>query len=250
MLLALGGGSRSELGSDGQWQAILAEKGVAIAPLQPSNCGFNVGWSDHLRTRFAGTPLKTVELAFSGLNGAHFRRRGEFVITQFGVEGNLIYAASAEIRNAITHHGQATISLDLLPDRSREWLVDRLSRPRRSQSFSTFLKRQLNLKGVKVGLLHEFLSRATLADPQALAAAIKALPVPLISPRPLDEAISSAGGVRFASLDEHLMLKAVPSTFCAGEMLDWEAPTGGYLLTACFASGHFAAHGLLAWLKK
>ncbi|HCG39110.1 MAG TPA: aminoacetone oxidase family FAD-binding enzyme [Pseudomonas sp.] len=245
-LLALGGGSWARLGSDGAWVPLLAARGIAIAPLQPANCGFEVeGWSAHLRDRFAGAPLKTVSLALPG----SAPRKGEFVLTATGIEGSLVYALSAPIREAINRDGGATVLLDLLPDRTLAQVASALARPRGSQSMAKHLHRQLKLDGVKAGLLRELSDAATFQDPQALAAAIKALPIRLLRPRPLDEAISSAGGVPFEALDANLMLQQMPGVFCAGEMLDWEAPTGGYLLTACFASGRAAAEGMLRWLR-
>jgi uncharacterized flavoprotein (TIGR03862 family) len=178
-----------------------------------------------------------------------FRQQGEFVVTKEGVEGSLIYAASSLFRDEIEASGSAIMTLDLAPDRSQEWLQERLSRPRGSRTVASHLERAVNIKGVKAGLLRELLSKEVFADPERLAGSIKYLPMTLIAPRPLDEAISSAGGVRFESVDEHLMLRSVPGVFCAGEMLDWEAPTGGYLLTACFASGYAAGQGVLSWLE-
>lgn len=245
-LLALGGGSWARLGSDGSWVPLLKARGIAIAPLQPANCGFEVaGWSAHLREKFAGAPLKTVSLTLPG----EAPRKGEFVLTATGIEGSLVYALSAPIRNTINRDGAATVLLDLLPDRTLTQIASALARPRGSQSMAKHLHRQLKLDGVKAALLRELTDAATFQDPQALAAAIKALPIRLVRPRPLDEAISSAGGVPFEELDEGLMLRRLPGVFCAGEMLDWEAPTGGYLLTACFASGRAAADGMLRWLR-
>jgi len=245
-LLALGGGSWARLGSDGTWVPLLEARGIAIAPLQPANCGFEVaGWSEHLREKFAGAPLKTVSLALPG----EAPRKGEFVLTATGIEGSLVYALSAPIRNTINRDGAATVLLDLLPDRTLTQIASALARPRGSQSMAKHLHRQLKLDGVKAALLRELTDAATFQDSQALAAAIKALPIRLVRPRPLDEAISSAGGVPFEELDEGLMLRRLPGVFCAGEMLDWEAPTGGYLLTACFASGRAAAAGMLRWLR-
>ena len=246
-LLALGGGSWARLGSDGAWVPSLQNRGIAIAPLQPANCGFEVaGWSEHLREKFAGAPLKTVSLALPG----EAPRKGEFVLTATGIEGSLVYALSAPIRNTINRDGAATVLLDLLPDRTLTQIASALARPRGSQSMAKHLHRQLKLDGVKAALLRELTDATTFQAPQALAAAIKALPIRLVRPRPLDEAISSAGGVPFAALDDGLMLKALPGVFCAGEMLDWEAPTGGYLLTACFASGRAAGLGALGWLRS
>ncbi len=245
-LLALGGGSWARLGSDGAWVPSLQNRGIAIAPLQPANCGFEVaGWSEHLREKFAGAPLKTVSLALPG----EAPRKGEFVLTATGIEGSLVYALSAPIRNTINRDGVATVLLDLLPDRTLTQIASALARPRGSQSMAKHLHRQLKFDGVKAALLRELTDATTFQAPQALAAAIKALPIRLVRPRPLDEAISSAGGVPFEDLDEGLMLRRLPGVFCAGEMLDWEAPTGGYLLTACFASGRAAAEGMLRWLR-
>lgn len=242
LVLALGGGSWSRLGSDGTWVSQLAEQGVAVAPLQPANCGFDVAWSDHFRKRFAGQPVKPVVLAWGGE-----RRQGEFVVTEHGVEGSLIYAFSSRLRDTLTAQGQAIPHLDLMPDWPREKLVAEIARPRGARSLSSHLQSRLGLRGVKVGLLREVLPAEALQDPERLAETLKALPMALTAPRPLEEAISSAGGVRFDALDEHLMLKTLPGVFCAGEMLDWEAPTGGYLLTACFASGRRAGAGALVW---
>ena len=272
VVLALGGGSWARLGSDGAWVPLLAARGVEIAPFKPANCGFDVAWSDLFKERFAGTPLKTVILSFNDSQGRTFERQGEFVITETGVEGSLIYAVSALVRDeldakrglSLSKPGlrqaqsssycnadtTAVIHLDLAPHRTEAWLADRLSQPRGSRSLSSHIQSQTGLKGVKTGLLREFVSKEDFGNPARLAAAIKALPIPLITTRPLDEAISSAGGVTFESLDENLMLKALHGTFCAGEMLDWEAPTGGYLLTACFASGYVAGQATLEWLRE
>ena len=245
-LLALGGGSWARLGSDGAWVPLLESRGISIAPLQPANCGFEVaGWSAHLVEKFAGAPLKTVSLA---LPGEH-PRKGEFVLTASGIEGSLVYALSADIRERINADGSATVLLDLLPDRSQEQIAVALAKPRGSQSMAKHLHRQLKLDGAKAALLRELTAAEAFQNPHALAAAIKALPIRLVRPRPLDEAISSAGGVPFEELDQNLMLHQLPGVFCAGEMLDWEAPTGGYLLTACFASGRAAAEGMLRWLN-
>jgi uncharacterized flavoprotein (TIGR03862 family) len=255
VVLALGGGSWSRLGSDGAWVPLLAAQGVPVAPLRPSNCGFDVGrtaagpadggWSEHFRSRFAGQPIKPVALAFKD---AGFARQGEFVVTESGVEGSLVYAASAAIRDAIESGHEATVQLDLLPGRDADSVLREVLHPRGPRSLATHLKSRLGIGGVKAALLHELLPREAMHDGARLAAALKALPLRLVRTRPLDEAISSAGGVPFEALDDMLMLRAKPGVFCAGEMLDWEAPTGGYLLTACFASGHRAAQGLLAWL--
>jgi uncharacterized flavoprotein (TIGR03862 family) len=245
VVLALGGGSWAKLGSDGTWVKWLDQAGVKVAALKPSNCGFDVAWSPHFRERFDGQPLKSVVLSFGT-----FRHQGEFIVTKDGVQGSLVYATSASIRDEIEDKGKAVIMLDMSPDRSREWLVEMLSKPRGSRSMASHLEKTVGLKGVKVGLLHEFMPKEDFSNPEKLATFIKQMPIPLIATCPLDEAISSAGGVTFEALDENLMIRSLPGVFCAGEMLDWEAPTGGYLLTACFASGRAAAVGILKWLKK
>ncbi|MBD9443520.1 TIGR03862 family flavoprotein [Pseudomonas sp. PDM04] len=245
-LLALGGGSWSRLGSDGAWRLPLEQRGVELMPLQPSNCGFEVqAWSELMVSKFAGAPLKNIAI---GLND-DIPRLGECVITATGVEGSLIYALSAPIREAINQNGSATLHLDLLPGRPVDKIQAALSKPRGSRSMSKHLHSQLGIDGVKAALLRELTAAADFTDPALLAKAIKALPLTLVKTRPLDEAISSAGGVRFESMDERLMLKQLPGVFCAGEMLDWEAPTGGYLLTACFASGRAAGLGMAQWLR-
>ena len=244
-LLALGGGSWARLGSDGAWVPLLQARGIEVAALKPSNCGFEVAnWSEYLREKFAGAPLKNVALSLPG----QAPRIGEFVLTAGGIEGSLVYAFSADIRRAIEADGQAVIHLDLLPQMPLVKLQQTLAKPRGKHSMAKHLHRQAGLDGVKAALLRELAPAAAFAEPAALAPWIKALPITLLRPRPLDEAISSAGGVPFAALNEGLMLKALPGVFCAGEMLDWEAPTGGYLLTACFASGRVAAQGVIAYL--
>lgn len=245
VVLALGGGSWSRLGSDGAWVEWLRQAGAEVEALRPSNCGFDAAWSEHFREKYDGHPVKSVVLSFKD-----FRQQGEFIVTKEGVEGGLIYAASAKLRDEIEANGKAVMYLDLKPDRTLEWLKEKLSRPRGSRSLASYLEKTLGIKGVKAGLLREFVPKEDFTNVERLAGFIKALPVPLVAPRPLDEAISSAGGVRFESLDEHLMLRALPGVFCAGEMLDWEAPTGGYLLTACFSSGYAAGNGVLNWLEK
>ncbi len=245
VVLAMGGGSWAKLGSDGAWVPVLSAHGVPVAPLRPANCGFDVAWSAYFRERFAGQPLKSVSLSFAGQ-----ARRGEFVISASGVEGGLIYAFSAALRDGIETDGSATVELDLMPDWPPERVLGEVARPRGSRSLSSHLQSRLGLKGVKTGLLRECLPADRIAEPANLAAAIKALPIRLVAPRPLDEAISSAGGIEFAALDASLMLRDHPGVFCAGEMLDWEAPTGGYLLTACFASGFVAGRGCLDWLRR
>ncbi|KAF1052780.1 MAG: putative thiazole biosynthetic enzyme [Stenotrophomonas maltophilia] len=244
-LLALGGGSWARLGSDGAWVEPLRARGVDVADLQPANCGFEVaGWSQVFLDKFAGAPVKPVALAVDNLPA----RQGEFVITAQGVEGSLVYALSSAIRQGIARDGQARVHLDLLPSKSLEQVARAVAQPRGSKSMANHLRGKLGLDGVRAGLLRELASVEDYTDPQRLARCIKALPLTLLRARPLDEAISSAGGVEFAALDAGLMLRALPGVFCAGEMLDWEAPTGGYLLTACFASGRVAAQGCLDWL--
>jgi uncharacterized flavoprotein (TIGR03862 family) len=244
-VLALGGGSWARLGSDGAWVPLLLARGVAVQPLRPANCGFDVAWSEHLRQRFAGQPVKAVRAAFVAPDGSRIEREGEFLVTEHGVEGSLIYALSAPLRDGIEATGSATLQLDLAPGRTLQRLTDDLAQGRGRDSLANHLRRRAGIDGVKSALLHEFATGEDLASPTRLAAIIKALPLHLVAPRPLDEAISSAGGVDFAAVDDHLMLRALPGTFCAGEMLDWEAPTGGYLLTACFASGRAAGRGVL-----
>ena len=244
-VLALGGASWQRLGSDGAWLPWLRAQGVDVAPLRPANCGFQIAWSEHLRQRHAGAPIKSVALRFEA-----FDRQGEFVLSAYGIEGSLVYAASALLRDAIERDGQATLTLDLLPAFDAERVAREVAHPRGSRSLASHLKSRLGLAGAKMALLHEVLPREALADPARLAAAIKALPLTVTAPRPIDEAISSAGGVKLEALDEHLMLEARPGVFCAGEMLDWEAPTGGYLLQAALASGRVAGQGAARWLRR
>jgi uncharacterized flavoprotein (TIGR03862 family) len=243
-VLALGGGSWRRLGSDGAWVDWLNQAGVKVEALKPSNCGFDVAWSPFFKEKFDGHPVKSVILSFG-----EFRQQGEFIITKEGVEGSLIYAASALMRDALIEKGEAVMRLDLVPGLTADQVLERTSRPRGSRSMASHLEKTLGIKGVKAGLLREFASKETFSDMNQLAGFIKDLPVPLTSPRPLEEAISSAGGVTFESLDGNLMVKNIPGLFCAGEMLDWEAPTGGYLFTACFASGRKAGQGALKWVK-
>jgi uncharacterized flavoprotein (TIGR03862 family) len=245
VVLALGGGSWPQLGSDGAWTAILAGRGAVVSPLLPSNCGFDVSWSEHFLSRFAGTPVKTVTAMLDGRS-----QPGEFIVTASGVEGGLIYAFSAPLRDVIASHGSAVLTLDLAPGRDLARLTSELAHPRGARSLASHIQSRTGLKGVKVGLLRECVPAETLQAPARLAAAIKSLPLTLVAPRPLAEAISTAGGVPFEALDEHLMIKTMPGVFCAGEMLDWEAPTGGYLLTACFATGRAVGAGALRWLQS
>lgn len=247
-VLAMGGASWPQLGSDGAWVAHLAARGIDIAPLQPANCGFDVGWSEHLAGRFAGAPLKPVVAHWTGRDGQACQRQGECVVTATGIEGSLVYAIGADLRETIGREGQATLTLDLAPGRSLPELAAALARPRGKRSLGDWLRRQAGLDAAKAALVFEVASPEQRADPSRLAALVKALPIRLLSPRPVAEAISTAGGVRLEALDERMMLRALPGVFCAGEMLDWEAPTGGYLLTACFASGLRAGRGVVAWL--
>jgi len=249
VVFALGGGSWARLGSDGAWVNLFGDHGIAVSPLKPANCGFNTHWSEHFSTRFAGSPLKTIAISIMDEQGQTLRKQGECMITKNGIEGGLIYALSANIRNMIDTHGEATIHLDLLPDRTLAQVVADVSHPRGSRSLSSHLQSRLGIKGIKASLLRELVSAQDYTNPAKLSHAIKTLPLKLTSTRPIDEAISSAGGVDFECLNEHLMIKALPGVFCAGEMLDWEAPTGGYLLTACFASGRSAGLGVIGWLN-
>lgn len=253
VILALGGGSWAKLGSDGAWVPLLIERGVAVAPLKPANCGFDVAWSTHFRERFAGAPVKAVTAkccAQGNGEGSHGQpeKKGEFNITSTGIEGGLIYAMSAPLRDQLARNGGAVLTLDLAPGRGLDRLTADLSRPRGRDSLANHLRRHAGIEGVKAGLLRECCQPSALVTAGSLAAAIKALPVQLTATRPLDEAISTAGGVVFEDLDRNLMLARMPGVFVAGEMLDWEAPTGGYLLTACLASGRAAALGVCRWL--
>src|SRR5437016_1890765 len=250
VVLALGGGSWPKLGSDASWVPLLAGRGLHIAPLQPANCGFDVGWSEHFRTKFAGRPVKSVAIVMQSNTGTESWHPGEFVITDTGVEGGVMYSVSAYLRDEILAKGVATLRLDLTPDRDMPRLIHDLSRPRGKRTMATHLQRQAHIEGVKAGLLREVVSKEDFVDPARLAAAIKSLPLRLVAPRPLEEAISTAGGVSFEALDERLMIRTQPGIFCAGEMLDWEAPTGGYLLTACFATGRVAGAGAAAWAQR
>lgn len=244
-VLALGGASWPRLGSDGAWTALLASRGVRINALRPANCGFDVAWSAHLRERCAGQPVKSVGLRFGAQT-----LRGEFIITANGIEGSAVYALSAALRNAIDAQGTATLLIDLLPDRSLEQLTAALSRSRGKASLASQLRKAVGIEGVKSALLRETADALTLADPARLAAHLKAVPLTLACTRPLAEAISTAGGVALDEIDAHFMLRRLPGVFVAGEMLDWEAPTGGYLLSACLATGRAAGGGVLVFLER
>jgi hypothetical protein len=243
-LLALGGASWPRLGSDGSWVDILQNEGVEIAPLQPANCGFDVNWSEQFRARFAGAPVKSVTAT-----SAAGTVQGEFVISKHGVEGSLIYAHSAALRDTLSTNGKAALTLDLAPGRTEERLARDLARQPTKLSFSNRLRKATGLDGAKTALLRECIADIASLPPETIARHIKALPLPLTRPRPIAEAISSAGGIRWDAIDENYMLKALPGVFAAGEMLDWEAPTGGYLLTACLATGRAAGKGIANWLE-
>jgi len=243
-VFALGGGSWRRLGSDGAWADLFAAAGIEVAPFRPSNCGFTVDWSERMRDQFAGSPVKGVRLSAGGQE-----TREEFAITARGVESGSVYTLSAPLRDEIEVKGMATLWLDLLPDMDAGEIARRLAAAPAKQSLSNRLRKALNLSGVKTALLYECADREAMADAGKLAAAIKALPLTLTGTVPLDEAISTAGGVTWEALDEGLMLKAKPGHFCAGEMIAWDAPTGGYLITACMATGKAAGEGVLDWLE-
>lgn len=247
-VLALGGGSWPQLGSDGTWVPALQARAVDIAPLQSANCGFDVAWTPFFAQRHAGAPLKPVVAHWHGLDGEPRTLQGECVASEYGIEGSLIYALSADLRDTINRDGHATLRLDLVPGRDEARLQADLSQPRKGRSFGEHLRRQAGLDAVKTALVFETLGKDAGNDLAAVIATLKRLPLRLLRPRPMAEVISTAGGVRLDALDEGLMLRALPGVFCAGEMLDWEAPTGGYLLTACYASGLRAAEGVAAWL--
>lgn len=251
LILALGGASWPRLGSNGAWQTLLQHKGINIAPFRPANCGFEVNWSNFVKSNLAGQPLKAISLTVRDeVAGITVQKRGDVVISQYGLEGGALYALSATIRDLIERDGVCELLIDLLPSRPLSWVLDELSHSRGSRSWSSFLQSRLQLPTAKRVLLQEVLPDARTALPAQLASKIKALPLQLTAARPLAEAISSAGGVCFTSLDECFQLKALPGVFCAGEMLDWEAPTGGYLLTACLATGRAAALGVLQGLDN
>ncbi|MBA3042982.1 MAG: TIGR03862 family flavoprotein [Alphaproteobacteria bacterium] len=245
VLLALGGASWPRLGSDAVWVPWLQAQGVEVASFRPANCGFDCAFSESFAERFGGEPVKSVTAT-----SAAGSTQGEFVISRNGIEGSLIYAHAGALRDALQKDGTASLVLDLAPGRTVDKLALDLERQDAKASFSNRLRKGTGLDGVKAALVRELLPDANRLDARRLAEAIKALPLPVVSPRPIAEAISSAGGITFNSVDENLMLKALPGTFVAGEMLDWEAPTGGYLLTACLASGRSAARGIEDWLTK
>ena len=268
-ILALGGGSWARLGSDGAWWPLLQQHGVELAPLLPSNGGFEIKWSQYFIEQCAGQPLKTAEfwLTTAPAKATKGRRknakaapiqsaaaqtahlRGECLMTEHGLEGGVIYTLSAALRDQILHHGSATLYVDLLPDHTAEKVFTEVSHPRGTRSLSSHLRSRLGIHGVKAALLRECLPAETFKDPLKLAAGLKALPIVLTACRPIDEAISTAGGVQFEGLTKQLMIKNLPGVFCAGEMLDWEAPTGGYLINGAMASGKAAAVGVNEWLS-
>jgi uncharacterized flavoprotein (TIGR03862 family) len=250
VVLALGGGSWPKLGSDGAWVPVLAGRGVTIAALKPANCGFDCAWSEHFKSRNAGQPVKPVVAEFTDADGEDHRIEGEFVVTETGVESGLIYNLSAPLRDTLAALGVATLRLDLAPGRKLPRLIRDLAKPRGSASMAKHLQKRTGIEGVKAGLLRELADPEDFTDTARLAAVIKSLALRLTATRPLAESISTAGGVAFEALDGHLMIRNMPGVFCAGEMLDWEAPTGGYLLTACFATGRAAGEGALDWLNK
>lgn len=248
IVLAMGGASWPKLGSDGAWQRILSKQSITIAPLESANCGFYSRWSEHLQTKFAGSPLKDMAFTFTTLEGQEVTRKGECIVTKDGMEGSLVYAFSKHLRDAIKYAGEANVLIDLLPAFNEEQLITKLSKTKLKESFSKYLKRTVGVSGIKSALLYESYTKAEWQTPEGLARCLKAIPVRFDQVKPISEAISSAGGVCETSVDDYLMLKNIPGVFCAGEMLDWEAPTGGYLLTACFATGYRAASGVSRYL--
>lgn len=245
VVLALGGASWPRLGADGGWADILVERGVDVASFRPANCGFEVRWTEGFATRFAGQPVKTVRLGFEGQSA-----RGDLMVSAHGIEGGPVYALSAVLRDAIAARGPVALDVDLRPDVPHARLAARLAQVSVGQSMANRLRKATGLSPVAAGLLRDATANQLPADPEALAHLIKAVPLWLEAPRPIDRAISSAGGIRRESVDDRFMLKALPGVFVAGEMLDWEAPTGGYLLQACFATGCAAAAGALGWLGR
>lgn len=243
VVLACGGASWPRLGSDGRWTNTLAERGISVAPWRAANCGFLAAWSDHLRERFAGTPLKNIAITFGETT-----QRGECIVSAYGLEGGVIYTLSSQLRAQIERHGAADIRIDLRPDMAMDVLIRRLYTPRGKASLSNHLRKTCGLTPLMLALLREY--GALPDDPDELAQRIKALPVRLTGIAPIARAISSAGGLSFDELDEHFMITRMPGVFAAGEMLDWEAPTGGYLLQACFATGRAAGEGAARWLTQ
>ncbi|MCU4675286.1 TIGR03862 family flavoprotein [Catenovulum sp. 2E275] len=250
VVLALGGASWPKLGSDGKWFNLLTDKGVSVHKLQSANCGFYCNWSTYLQNQFAGTQLKNIALHFTAPNGEKMVKKGECIVTKDGFEGSLFYAFSKYLRDAINQTGQANITIDLIPDLSFEQICQKLSNKKPKESFNKYLKRSIALNSLEIALLFEKFDKTQLHNIEYLARAIQQVPVTLTQVKPIEEAISSAGGVCQSSVNHNLMLTALPGIFCAGEMLDWEAPTGGYLLTACFATGRLAATGVCDFLSN
>lgn len=249
VVFAFGGASWPQSGSDGSWVPCFSRKEIIINALKPANCGFEVDWSEYFKDHFAGFPIKPVVLSFEDLNGKIYKQRGEFIATKYGVEGNLIYTFSSYLRDAVEKNGQITIKLDLAPDLNEEQLISRMSQKRGTRSISSHLQKSIGFRGIRLNLLFEILDKSIINDPDKLVKSIKSLPLIIHAARPIEEAISTAGGVDFSELDNNLMLRKYPGFFCAGEMLDWEAPTGGFLLTACFSTGFAAGNGITQWLN-
>lgn len=244
-VLALGGASWPRLGADGSWVSLVAEKGVVVEPMRPANCGFDVSWSAHVKERFAGAPVKSITLSFNGTDV-----KGDFVVTSTGIEGSAVYALSAALRNAIEDRGKAELVVDLTPDRDEARLACDLAAPRGKNSMANQLRKKAGIDGAKAALLREYTRSDILGDPERLARAIKHLAIPLDRPRPVAEAISVAGGIALEEINSDYMLEKLPGIFAAGEMLDWEAPTGGYLITACLATGRAAGEGAARFLTR
>ncbi|KEA65601.1 NAD(FAD)-utilizing dehydrogenase [Marinobacterium lacunae] len=251
VVLALGGASWAKLGSDGRWFEPLAKAGITLNPLLPSNCGFEMNWSAFVQERFGGTPIKNIALSITTPGGREITRKGEFLITGYGIEGSLIYALSAPLRDLLFSDSEqpAELRLDWLPAHREETIQTKLSQPRKGLSFANLLRKRLHLPPVTSALLKECCPQLDTQDPKAIARALKSMPLRPVATRPIDEAISSAGGVPFDEVNSALMLNKLPGVFVAGEMLDWEAPTGGYLLTGCFATGKRAGQGLVRWMS-
>lgn len=243
-ILALGGASWPKLGSDAAWVPWLEQKGVQLSPLKPANCGFDVDWSPHFIEKFEGQPIKNARITFAGQTAS-----GEFTITKTGVEGGPVYDLSSKLLGALDSKGATTVTIDLIADRSVENILERLNHPRGKKSMATHLKRTLHLSGAKAGLLREGTTKGTFDDLARLAAAIKSLPLNMLRPRPIAEAISSAGGIKWSQMDAGLQLKDLPGVYACGEMIDWTAPTGGYLLSACMATGRWAGDAAAAQLN-
>ncbi len=249
-IFALGGGSWPHLGSDGAWFGEFERNSIILEPLLSSNCGFEREWSTYFREKFAGVPLPSVRLTLTDVNGQVSSKVGQFVVSEYGVEGSLIYAFSGKISTLIQREGHADIYLDLLPGKSFERVLQEISHPRGARSLSAHLKSRVGLHPIHTALLHECLDKVSMQDSLSLAKYLKHLPLKLLRARPIAEAISSAGGIAWEALDTHWMLREKPGVFCAGEMIAWDAPTGGYLLTACFATGRAAADGVLSYLAE